>query len=163
MLRASLFAMSASLFAVLSFVPVAMAGPHHHSQQRPSVRGPVAFPVGARVPVSRPMVRPALPARPVIVGYPLPAYPVLGWERQVIVTERPTPHPANVTVTINPVPVVMGIRRPPEAAPVIYRIADQSEGRLMRHHQHRRMAPAAGIHQLQPDTTTPRVVIVRGR
>lgn len=166
MLRASLFVVSFAAIAGFATTTSAFAGPHH-PHPRPLIRAQFGAPPAAARP-SRPIVRPVAPIRPIYVGYQQPLFPYYGPTRPIVVDHGPyTPAPPNVTVTLNPVPVVVGIRRAPEAAPVIYRIADGRDGdrihRQGRHHERRRMAPSAGVHQLEPDTTTPRIVVVRGR
>lgn len=163
MLRASLFAMSACAFVGLLHAPAVMAGPSHHPHHRPVMRMPVAVaPVAVRP--NRPVVRQVVARRPVFIGVPQPFFPIAGYARTVLVQQVPAgPVLQDGEVTINRIPVVMGIRRAPEAAPVIYRIGDGRDGRAERHEGRRRMSPSARVHHVVPDTTTPRIVVVRSR
>jgi hypothetical protein len=163
MLRASLFVMSAGLCAALFQVPSAVAGPHH----RPMINAQIAVPGTNAVRPVRRIVRPVMPSQPVFIGYPQTVFPFYGLRRPVIFESGAGfAAPVDVNVTLNPVPVVVGIRRAPEAAAVIYRIADGRSGdRVSRHEmrqQRRHQAPSAGVHHLHPDTTAPRVIVVRG-
>jgi hypothetical protein len=163
MLRASLVAMSAGLMAALVQVPVAEAGSYHHPHQRPAARGMIAASGNLAVRPMRPVVRPAVPVQPIYVGYPQPVFPVYESRRAIVIDNGPPPGAVqNVTVTVNPVPVVVGIRRAPEAVPVIYRIAEGRAYHRMRRQEYRQIAPSAGVHHAAPDTTTPRIIIVRG-
>jgi hypothetical protein len=171
MLRASLFATSVAIVSAFAATPSALAGPQHNPHVRPMLRVTAGFAGAAAIRPARPVVRPVAPVRPVLVGYPQPFFPYYGSGRAMIVGNSPAASvPQDVTVTINPIPVVVGIRRAPEAAPVIYRIAEGREYRRLRHQEqrsgydygHRRMAPSARVHHVGADTTTPRIIIVRG-
>ena len=204
MLRVSLYA---SVFLAVSSVAMSQAvfaaGPHHH-------QGPAMQPRAAAVPgsvttrsprvarpaVHRPMgpLRAASPVGPNAIFSPLPG-PVFFngayGERQTLPLE-PAASTHTINLNINPIPVVLGIRRAPEAAPLIYRIEPGS----VRHHgaahrsigHGRRSAPdakvlslgephaarhqrhgrgdhqGAGVERRDPaDTTTPRIIVVRAR
>jgi len=203
MLRASLYACAVLVVSSLALSPAALAGgPRHH-------HGPGVQPRATAVPGSLTVrgshvARPAMPAmhrrmaaspfgpNPVFSPFPGPVFfnGVYG-AGQTLLLERAA-STRTINLTISRIPVVMGIRRAPEAAPLIYRI-EQGGGR---HHgaahrsmaHSRRSAPDAKVlslgephmarhHRLsgghrhsagmQPrdpaDTTTPRIIVVRAR
>jgi hypothetical protein len=177
MLRASLLAMSVLLAGGFTAVSSASAGPFQHPHHRAAVRASFGAPVGVSAPTRRVAVQAPGRFRPIFAGRPQ-AYPPFAYlpsgylpssaaGRTIVASNGAHPAlEANVTVTINPVPVVMGIRRAPDAAPVIYRISDGLQRgqtcRMAREQGRRRRMALAGVHHVQPDTTTPRIIIVRG-
>lgn len=112
---------------------------------------------------------PARPSRPIIqnayLGSVLPFY---GYAyRQTVIIERNAPGPAATQLIINTIPTIVGIRRPPEAQPLIYRIGDGGGARLvnrgMREHrlaEHSRMRQARSG-AAAPDAGGARFILVR--
>ncbi|MCX7326372.1 MAG: hypothetical protein NTZ14_18565 [Hyphomicrobiales bacterium] len=112
---------------------------------------------------------PARPSRPVIqnayLGSVLPFY---GYAYgQTVIIERNPPAPAATQLTINTIPTVVGIRRPPEAQPLIYRIGDGGGARLVnRGMRERWLAERSSMRQARsgtaaPDTSGARIIVVR--
>lgn len=161
MLRASLFGTSALLLASVLPATGSLAGPGH-SHQRAALAAVSPNPIGVRARSSLPIARPPVAVRPVFIGSSVPFFPYSRPVRTVFVDSSTSTQPRSVTVTVNTIPVVLGIRRPPEAAPEIYRIEDGRDGQRLRHGQNRQMAPSAGVHHVPEDTTTPRIIVVRG-
>lgn len=152
MLRASLYICAFLVVSSLALSPAALAGGPHHRH------GPGVQPRAAAVPGSvtvrgSHVARPAMPAmhrhmaaspfgpNPVFSSFPGPVFfnGVYGAGQTLLLLE-PAASTRTINLTINRIPVVMGIRRAPEAAPLIYRI-EQGGGR---HHgaAHRSMAHA---------------------
>lgn len=145
-----------------------------HQPQRPR-----AFASAAVRPVPAVAVRPpARPARPIIqnayLGSVLPYYAYgygYGYGRPVVIerTVIPQQQSGNSQLTINTIPVVVGIRRAPEAQPLIYRIGDERAPRvtdrsmrdrwLAEHNQMRR--PRSGMGPAGPEAFGPRIIVVR--
>jgi hypothetical protein len=81
---------------------------------------------------------------------------LFGGGQSVVVQNGGVAIPREITLNINTVPTVMGIARPPAAAPVIYVIGGEGRReRAERRGEMRRMAAA--------DVTTPRIIRVPGR
>jgi hypothetical protein len=162
MLRASCFFASALTIVTFTAPTATWAGPHHHPHQRPVVTAVSAATGSVALRHRQPVARVTLVASPIFVGFPGPFLPYYRPVRTIFVGGPSAEPPRSVTVTVNTFPTVVGIRRAPEAAPVIYRIEDSRTDRRMRQHERRRMAPSAGVHHVSPDTTTPRIIVVRG-
>jgi hypothetical protein len=151
MLRASLYTCAFLVVSSLALSPAALAGGPHDRH------GPRVQPRAAAVPGSvtvrgSHVARPAMPAmhrrmaaspfgpNPVFSSLPGPVFfnGVYGAGQTLLL--EPAASTRSINLTINRIPVVLGIRRAPEAAPLIYRI-EQGGGR---HHgaAHRSMAHA---------------------
>ena len=158
MLRASLYAFAFVAVSSLAMSPAALAGGPHHRQ------GPAMQPRAATVPgsvsprgprVAEPVVhrrtgalRPASPfgPNPVFSAFPGPVFfnGVYGAGQTLLL--EPAASTRSINLTINRIPVVMGIRRAPEAAPLIYRI--EQGGSRQHGARHRSMAHG---HRSAPD------------
>lgn len=163
MSRHSFYCLAAGLSLTLGASMAEAAPAMHRFGPGPTVKAPAMRPSPDRPRVHRPL-------RPIVntgLGPLLPLY----WQPQtVFLGSEDGSATRTVNLNINRVPVVLGIRRPPEAAPVIYRINphhDAVDSRI----RDRAMADAArragragpGIRQMGEDTTSPRIVVVRTR
>jgi hypothetical protein len=82
---------------------------------------------------------------------------LFGGGQSVVVQNAGISVPREITLNVNTVPTVMGIARPPVAAPVIYVIGGEARrGQAERRGEMRRTAAAA-------DVTMPRIIRVPGR
>jgi hypothetical protein len=139
MLRTSLYSFVFSALSSMAMRPVVLAGAPLHRH------GPGVQPRAAAVPGSvtvrgSHVARPAMPAmhrrmaaspfgpNPVFSPFPGPVFfnGVSGAGQTLLL--EPAASTRTINLTINRIPVVMGIRRAPEAAPLIYRI-EQGGGR----------------------------------
>jgi hypothetical protein len=160
MLRTSLYSFVFIALSSMAMSPVVLAGAPLHRH------GPGVQPRAAAVPGSvtvrgSHVARPAMPAMhrrmaaspfrpdPVFSPFPGPVFfnGIYGAGQTLLL--EPAASTRTINLTINRIPVVMGIRRAPEAAPLIYRI-EQGGGRHhgAGHRSHadgRRSAPDAKV------------------
>jgi hypothetical protein len=205
MLRASLYALAFFAASSLAVSHDGAAGGRHHHHHGPAMQARAALVPGSVTSRGSRQARPVLSAGqrragPLTVASPFGPNPVFSafpgpvvfndGVREVLL--EPTASTRSINLTINRIPVVMGIRRAPEAAPLIYRIEDGSgpqHGSRHRGFRHgHRAAPdakvltlgaaqaarhhgrgqldhhSAGVQRRDPaDTTTPRIIVVRAR
>jgi hypothetical protein len=159
-MRPGLIVSAIAAFAVFSVAPALAAGPRHHGHA--GIHQHKAGTHHAHRHAYRHMrhhgrVHGRLAARPILTPFGASYYgaPYLGGSAMTVINPA---EPANrtVTVNINTVQTVAGIRRPPEAAPLLYIIpANRREARQAQR-------ASAAIRQLgSTDTTTARIIVVR--
>ncbi|MCX7342239.1 MAG: hypothetical protein NT037_17355 [Hyphomicrobiales bacterium] len=153
--------MSLSIAAILAEAATPAAAQPGLRAKGFSAQGVPPPPVAVRLP--------GRPVRPIIqnayLGSVLPFY---GYAYgQTVIIERNAPAPAAMQLTINTIPTVVGIRRAPEAQPLIYRIGDRGGPRLVnRGMRERWLAEHSRMRQARsgsaaPDTSGARIIIVR--
>jgi hypothetical protein len=135
-------------------LPPVMARPVVSLPQPSLLPGRAAPAVAPRFVAVRPLRRPPPAFVPGFAGGFVPVFAT----RPVVVVREVAPQPVSQQITISRLTVAPGIRRAPEAAPVIYRIDDIAPSR--------RFSPQAQGRPGQEwgrDTTLPRIVQVRTR